>query len=82
MTAHRYRYEMTGGGADGQTWKSTGTIDTTAAGAFPNVPAQAMRLAFEQLTQGKAEYGKPGVGCNGPYSIKRLLIEDITGEQT
>lgn len=35
-----------------------------------------MKDTFEQLTQGRAIYGQPGVGCRGPYAIKRVLIEE------
>jgi hypothetical protein len=35
----------------------------------------AMNQTFSQLTNGKAVYGKPGIGCHGPYDIHSVLIE-------
>jgi hypothetical protein len=34
-----------------------------------------MRDPFHTITQGKAVFGQPGRGCNGPYEIRRVLIE-------
>jgi hypothetical protein len=70
-----YNYEIFGFGAGEQPWKTNGTI-ATMPGSLPDVFAQAMRETFQKLTQGKAEYGHPGVGCSGPYRITRLVIED------
>jgi hypothetical protein len=71
----RYRYTIDGGAADQQTWSACGTIQIEKAGEFVEVPSRAIREAFLKLTTGKAIYGHPGVGCRGPYSIERLLIE-------
>jgi hypothetical protein len=35
-----------------------------------------MSEIFQQLTEGKAVYGQPGVGCKGPYTIKKIVIEE------
>jgi hypothetical protein len=37
----------------------------------------AMEETFRQLTNGRAVYGEPGVGCRGPYGIRSLLIEEV-----
>jgi hypothetical protein len=42
---------------------------------FPEVPMEALQIAFWKLTHGEAVYGKPGVGCDGPYEMRRMVIE-------
>lgn len=71
----RYRYEVRGTAQGGQTWTSSGHVETAKSGDFPRVMDTAMRLSFVQLTNGQAVYGQPGVGCKGPYGISRMLIE-------
>lgn len=66
-----YTFKMDGSGGDGQTWSTSGTIQCDWPDAF-NV---AMSHTFEQLTNGQAIFGKPGVGCRGPYDIHRCIIE-------
>jgi hypothetical protein len=72
----RYQYRLEGGAINKQTWSASRTIQIEKAGDFAEVPDRAIREAFLKLTTGKAVYGKPGVGCKGPYSIKRLVIEE------
>jgi hypothetical protein len=73
-----YRYEVFGTAADGQTWVAEGEIESANPGEFARVPIQALHRSFDQLTDGKAVYGKPGLACRGPYRMRRFLIEDIT----
>jgi hypothetical protein len=70
-----YKYLVSGTAADGQTWTVTGVIENMLEGDFALVPDAAMRTAFEKLTRGRAIYGRPGVGCEGPYTFTRLTIE-------
>jgi len=70
-----YNYSLEGTAADGQTWFASGVVTTELEGDFPNALEDAQRKAFHQLTQGKAVYGKPGVGCRGPYRITKLIVE-------
>jgi hypothetical protein len=72
-----YRYEVLGSATQDQTWVVTGFSKTENQGDFALVPDMALRDAFFQLTQGKAVYGKPGIGCSGPYRIHRLIIEEV-----
>lgn len=74
----KYRYEMHGAAAQEQSWAVSGFIETQNPGEFLNVPRAATADAFEQLTNGKAIFGKPGVGCKGPYRITKLTIEEVT----
>lgn len=67
-----YRFTVDGHGAEGATFQTTGTTLCELAHAFDI----AMEESFHQLTNGKAVYGSPGVGCRGPYSIRRVLIEE------
>lgn len=69
-----YKYVVEGKAADGQSYTCEGTVEAP----FPEVFTVAMKAAFQQLTQGKAVYGKPGVGCRGPYTITKVVIEAVT----
>jgi hypothetical protein len=73
----KYNYEIYGKAAGGQTWSTKGSIEQEQLGDFPSVPTQALIDSFNQLTEGKAVYGQPGLGCEGPYTIKRMLIEQV-----
>jgi hypothetical protein len=73
----RYKYEVSGTASGGQTWTSSGEVTMEKEGAFWLVPDRAMREAFMQLTDGRAVYGLPGVGCKGPYTFLRLAIERV-----
>jgi len=77
MPDRTYSYTVEGEAADGQTWKVTG-IARAAQGDFLSLPDKAAKETFERLTKGRAEYGKPGVGCKGPYRFTMLLIKDMT----
>jgi hypothetical protein len=68
-----YSYTVEGTARDGQTWKTTGTVVAEFAAAFND----AMLDSFKQLTSGRAVFGKPGIGCNGPYDIHRFTIEQV-----
>lgn len=73
-----YAWTLEGTAADGQSWATSGTL-YDEPGNFPAVVSAAMRASFIQLTQGKAVYGKPGLACNGPYTMKRLVVEAEEG---
>jgi hypothetical protein len=76
----RYRYQINGSAADGQTWVTQGEVESYAAGDFPSVPGLALEQSFMKLTAGEAIFGHPGLGCKGPYGITRMLIEKVEGE--
>jgi hypothetical protein len=69
-----YKYTFRGTAALGQSWQTTGYVSATP-GNFGGVVEQAQAASFRQLTQGKAVYGKPGVGCKGPYTITKFTVE-------
>lgn len=69
-----YRFQIEGTAADKQTWSVDGIVDVKNQGQFMDAVNSSLRQAFETMTKGKAVYGKPGVGCNGPYTIKMLRI--------
>ena len=71
-----YAYEISGTAAKGQSWSTTGVVETQKQGDFMLLPTMAMKEAFWQLTQGQAVYGQPGKGCIGPYGVTRMLIEE------
>jgi hypothetical protein len=68
---------MAGTAAGDQIWTTTGVVEIDGMGNFPEVPKLAQRDSFLQLTQGKAVYAKPGIGCRGPYTIIKMLIERL-----
>jgi hypothetical protein len=72
----KFRYDVRGLAADGQTWDVRG--ECSDANGWPDCLSEAMALAFHQLTNGKAVFGKPGVGCRGPYQITLFHFEDIS----
>lgn len=71
IVIQKYDYRMDGTAADGQTWSTQGTVVCEFGDALFN----ATRDSFRLLTDGRAVYGKPGVGCVGPYNVTRLSIE-------
>jgi hypothetical protein len=72
----RYAYQVRGTAADGQTWDVTGVVVTNGLGEFMDTPNLSMRDAFMKLTEGRAQYGKPGLGCRGPYRVTHLSITE------
>lgn len=73
MSEKPYKWTISGTARGGQTWSATGTIECEFADVFD----LATREAFLQTTQGKAVFGKPGVGCQGPYDVLRVAIEQV-----
>lgn len=76
MSTTTYAYTVEGTGADGTTWKVEGTVANVSPGGFMDCFQKAMLASFSQLTAGKAIYGKPGVGCRGPYKVTKLMLEE------
>jgi len=68
-------FEVAGTAADDQTWTVAGSGELASPGGFSSLPHMVFELALQKLTGGKAVYGKPGVGCRGPYHMTRLVIE-------
>jgi hypothetical protein len=68
-----YHYVVEGSGNNGQTFKVEGTVATE----FHDTLHVAMMNSFEKITKGQAVFGKPGVGCKGPYDVHRIVIEQI-----
>ena len=69
-----YGYEISGGASGDQTWTAKGAVCVARPGQFGQVPTLALANAFHALTTGRAVYGKPGVGCAGPYIVSRMTI--------
>jgi hypothetical protein len=70
---------MDGEAAAGQSWITNGTIELPNPGEFVRLSELALRDSFQKLTNGKAVYGKPGLGCTGPYKIRKLVLELVGG---
>jgi hypothetical protein len=71
-----YSYEINGTAANDQTWQTSGKVDDPDNN-LNDVFDRAMRDSFMALTGGKAKFGNPGVGCAGPYGIRRIVIEQV-----
>lgn len=74
MTQKTYKYELHGTARDEQTWVTKGYL---VGYDFNDTFNGAMLASFDQLTKGNAVFGKPGVGCQGPYDITSVLIEQV-----
>jgi hypothetical protein len=68
-----YHFAVSGSGAEGQTFHCLGEVLCE----FSEVFDAAMTESFRQLTNGRAIYGSPGVGCRGPYDIQSVSIEQV-----
>jgi hypothetical protein len=71
-----FSYTVSGTAIDNQTWTVNGTITLPPDAVFSELIDPIIRAAFHSLTHGKAIYGKPGVGCHGPYLITQLALEE------
>ena len=78
----KYNYVMEGTAAGGQTWRTDGEVAIALEGDFPLVLTGALESSFMKLTQGLAIFGKPGVGCQGPYRINKFFITRNDDERT
>ena len=68
-----WSYTISGLAGGGQTWETSGTVVNDAVNAF----SDALEESFRQLTNGKAIFGKPGLGCHGPYTILKVTFQKI-----
>jgi hypothetical protein len=73
-----YRYTMQRTAADDQSWETETLVVSPAD--FGSIADLALRDTFQKLTNGKAVFGSPGVGCKGPYTITKLVVEKIADE--
>ena len=71
-----YKYEVLGTANQGQTWSCTGRIRHETADIGETADKVVMET-FMGLTNGKAVFGKPGLGCEGLYKITKFLLEVI-----
>lgn len=69
-----WSYTVEGTNALRQTWAARGHVNAK----FPEVLEEACRHAFLAVTAGKAQFGRPGVGCQGPYTINRVEVSRET----
>ena len=71
-----WKYHVKGTTAE-QSWETSGEV----LAEQQDVWQQVMIQSFQKLTSGKAVYGRPGVGCRGPYSILSVNVEKIDGHE-
>lgn len=72
----QYKYEISGTAVRGQTWVTTGEVEIRD-GMFYDMLMHIGSKSFTQLTDGKAVFGQPGVGCQGPYRITKFVVEAV-----
>jgi len=71
----KLKYTVEGNGAGTLPFKAVGEVDGGSP-VDPQALFAAAAAAFEQITQGKATFGRPGEGgCRGPYRIHRFILE-------
>lgn len=69
-----WKFTFEGTDSVGESWRTECEVAAERGdleGAFIN----ARHKSFRELTQGAAVYGKPGVGCKGPYRIQKVTME-------
>lgn len=71
MRRQSYRFIIRGTAALGQTWRVDGTVHCS----FPQIIEVVLQRAFNELTQGGAVFGRPGLGCRGPYEVVEFNAE-------
>jgi len=69
MRTRTYRWNISGVDANLNAYHTSGVANHDTDRHLLEVMAQALQESFEQLTEGRAQFGKPGVGCKGPYTI-------------
>jgi len=68
-----FKFHVEGCGAEGATFETSGSFVCE----FQECWDAVMIETFNQLTHGRAVFGSPGVGCRGPYDIRRVVIEQV-----
>lgn len=66
-----YKWTLQGTSSNGQIWSTHGTVTCEWHETFDKIG----RDNFDQITQGRAVYGYPGLSCNGPYKITNMTID-------
>lgn len=74
---HVFNFELSGTDGNRAAWTVTGQISRNHSGDFAGLIDTATRRAFLQLTQGEVAYGKLGLYRPGPFTITKMLIEEV-----
>lgn len=77
MVRH-WSFHVKGTAAGGHPWECRGEIEADPTDLMHRI----LSHSFHALTNGKAIYGHPGVGCKGPYEIVTLHVERIDVPET
>lgn len=75
---HKYKFRVNGIMANGVAWSSTGEVECS----FPDLFTTVVERTFDDLTNGRAVFGQPGVGCRGPYDISEIHMERLPWNKT
>lgn len=74
-----FRYFVQSTAAREQTFAVDGSVTVPAIVDWNLLMRNVLRLSFEALTEGRAIYGKPGEGCQGPFTITKIVLERTDG---
>lgn len=69
-----YKFEIHGKTGNGNTYTTTGEVSGNLGIEYIEMMYSVFLQSFQQLTGGKAVFGNPGIGCQGPYSITHLFL--------
>lgn len=75
MIERTFSYEVKGTTAEGVAWQTAGTVVCE----LPEVWVAVINHTFLDLTRGKAVFGRPGLGCKGPYEVHEVTVKRIDG---
>ena len=70
-----WKWTVEGAAADDQAFICSGDLTADIAVDGAKFIESALRGTFAQLTHSKAVFGRPGVGCRGPYTTTRVVFE-------
>jgi hypothetical protein len=71
----RFLYTVAGIAADGQTWNCADAVEVETDKQFVETVNKVLRDCFVKLTKGEAVFGRPGLGCSGPYRVTAMNIK-------
>jgi hypothetical protein len=74
MKSRNWDYLVEGTDGSGAEWSVKGALSAVDEERARKL---AQQLAFQELTGGRATFGKPGDGgCRGPYKITKLEVKE------
>ena len=75
IVEHTFQFNVSGTTAEGVSWACSGQVTCETVDVWTRV----LELSFRDLTRGRAVFGRPGVGCKGPYEVQEVSVKRIDG---